>query len=292
MFTVKKAQTKKKGFLGFARESDGTIKTVYYMGQLPEEHGPTVAIVGSRKQTQYGREITRQLAESRARRGVVVVSGLALGHDALAHEGALNGGGVTVAVLGTPLPKITPATNYQLGKRILANGGLILSEIGEIPPGQDSRIFYKRTFLQRNRIVAGLADVVIVIEANRYSGTLNTVRHALAQGKDVMAVPGNVTSPLSEGCNRLIQQGATPLLELKDVLEKLGIADDVKEPTKVKLDDKNEKKIYQLISKGVRSGEDLQAKSGLEPSEFNVALTMLEIKGLIRNTGANNWGMK
>jgi len=135
--------------------------------------------------------------------------------------------------------------------------------------------------------------VVIVVEANRYSGTLNTVMHAISQGKEVMAVPGNVTSPLSEGCNRLIKEGATPLLELGDVLEKLGITEDTQmDIAKIKFDSKAEKIIYKLIQSGVRSGEELQAQSELETSDFNVALTMLEIKGVVRNLGANNWGLK
>jgi len=290
MFEVKKVKTKDNDFLNFARQSDKSIKELYYMGQLPGRRMPAVAIVGSRKPTRYGKEVTLKLAESLARRGVVVVSGLALGHDALAHQGALNGGGVTIAVLGTPLPKITPATNRALGEQILQSGGAILSEVDEASHG--GKIFYKTTFLHRNRIVAALADVIVVVEANRYSGTLNTVSHALAQGKEVMAVPGNVTSPLSEGCNRLVQQGATPLLELADVLEKLGLTDEDKELLKVKFADKNEEKVYGLISEGIRGGDELQERSGIDPAEFNMTLTMLEIKGVIRNLGANNWGIK
>jgi DNA processing protein len=289
MFDVKKIKTGQNEFLKFAKNCDSSIKELYYMGQLPTQHQPTVAIIGSRKPTTYGREITLKLAESLARRGVVIVSGLALGHDALAHQGALNGGGTAVAVLGTPLPKIAPVTNRLLGERILQSGGAIISEIGEI--AQDSRVFYKTTFLQRNRIVSALADVVIVVEASRRSGTLNTVRHALSQGKDIMAVPGNVTSPLSEGCNRLIQQGATPLLELNDVLAKLGILD---KPKQLKLNFKNdnEQTVYKLIAEGLREGEEIQKKSGLSASDYNVALTMLELVGYIRALGANNWGLK
>lgn len=290
MLEVKKVKTRDNEFLDFAYQSDKSIRELYYIGELPKKHMPAVTIIGSRKPTPYGKEITLRLAESLAQRGVIVISGLALGHDALAHEGALNGGGVTVAVLGTPLPTITPATNRGLGERILQSGGAIISEIAEIE--RNTKVFYKTTFLRRNRIVAALADVVIVVEASRYSGTLNTVRHALSQGKEVMAVPGNVTSPLSEGCNRLIQQGATPLLELGDVLEKLGVVDKSKKPVKIKFADKNEEKVYGFISEGVREGNELQEKSGLSPSEFNMTLTMLEIKGLIRNLGANNWGAK
>lgn len=286
MFEINKIKTRDNDFLDFARQSDKTIKEIYYMGRLPEKHVPTVTIVGTRKPTAYGREITLKLAESLARRGVIVVSGLALGHDALAHQGALSAGGITVAVLGSALPDITPRTNRALGEAILTAGGAILSEFA---PG--SKV-YKPNFLQRNRIVAALADVIIVVEANRHSGTLNTVGHALAQGKEVMAVPGNVTSPLSEGCNRLIQQGATPLLGLGDVLEKLGLSDENKDRPEIKFANKQEEKIYQLIAEGVRGGDQLQERSGIDPAEFNTALTMLEIQGLIRNLGANNCGIK
>jgi DNA processing protein len=187
---------------------------------------------------------------------------------------------------------MTPATNRGLGERSLRGGGARISEVGDIPEGQDSRIFYKTTFLQRNRIVAALADVVIVVEATRRSGTLNTVRHALAQGKEVMAVPGNVNSPLSEGCNRLIAQGATPLLELKDVLEKLGLEEETEAKVVVKLKDKNEQRVYELIAAGVTDGEELREQAGVAASEFNVVLTMLEVQGLVRNLGGNKWGIR
>ncbi|MDR1300301.1 MAG: DNA-processing protein DprA [Candidatus Nomurabacteria bacterium] len=265
------------------------VSKLYYMGRLPDKQAPTVAIIGSRKPTAYGREITLRLAEKLARRGVVIVSGLALGHDALAHRGALNGGGVAVAVLGTPLPTITPRTNRALGEEILQSGGAIISEIDKID--QNSKVFYKTTFLQRNRIVAGLADVLIVTEASRRSGTMSTVRHALEQGKEVMAVPGNVTSPLSVGCNILIQQGATPILCVEDVLEKLGIFDEPKQ-LKLHFKDPREQKIYDLIAGGLRDGDELQRQSGLSASEYLTAITMLELSGSIRGLGANNWGLK
>jgi DNA processing protein len=261
------------------------VDKLYYLGKMPSQDAPTVAIVGSRKPTSYGREITLKLAENLARRGVIVVSGLALGHDALAHQGALQGGGVTVAVLGNALPKIYPSSNRALADKILANNGAILSEFA---PGSET---YPSNFLQRNRIVAGLADVVIVVEAGGRSGTLNTAMHALEQGKDVMAVPGNITSPLSVGCNLLIKQGATPLLSSDDVLEKLGIGT---EPQQLSLKFKNptEQKLYDLIATGLRDGDELQRKSQLTASEYSMAMTMLELSGVIRSLGANNWGLK
>lgn len=261
-------------------------KELYYTGNLPETRRPTVAIVGTRKPTSYGKEVTTRFAGELARKGVVIVSGLALGVDALAHIAALEAGGTTLAVLGNGLPTIYPAANQGLAKRILEHGGAILTEYEE---GTEAR---SHQFLERNRIVSGLADAVIITEAAQRSGTLNTAAHALEQGKEVFVVPGNITSPMSLGCNALIAQGATPLLNSDQVLE--VIAPDLLsgQVSLFRSSDPLQQKIIDLINSGVRNGDELQQRIGCSATELSTALTMLEINGAIRALGGNQWSIR
>lgn len=266
---------------------------ICYLGALPEIDSPIVAIVGTRKPTAYGTEMAQRLAFDLAKRGVVVVSGLALGIDALAHSATLEAGGKTVAVIVNELPDISPRANLNLAKRIITNGGAIASEWAE----GDGSIIHKASFLRRNRLVSGLADAVIVIEAAAKSGTLNTVAHALNQGREVFAVPGNATSPLSEGCNNLLKQGAMPATEAHDILEIVApqLLTTGKRSTQISLplgDTPEENAIIKLIANGVRDGEQLQQNSGISASEFATALTMLEINGIIKPLGANQWTIR
>lgn len=259
------------------------------MGTLPENHPPVVAIVGSRKPTPYGTEVTQRLAYDLAKKGVVIVSGLALGVDALAHRATLEAGGVTIGIVVNALPDISPRTNVPLAKEIIATGGAILSEWQK----GDKVAVAKWSFLLRNRLVSGIADAVIVTEAAARSGTLNTVGHALNQGREVFAVPGNITSPLSEGCNNILKQGAHPVTEARDVLEIIApqlLSASKAAQTQLALGDTPaENTILQLLVAGVRDGEQLQQQSKLTPADFATALTMLEINGLIKPLGANRW---
>jgi DNA processing protein len=259
---------------------------LYYIGELPESHRPTVAIVGTRRPTAYGREVTYQLTYDLAKRGIVIVSGLALGVDGIAHRAALDAGGVTIAVLANGVDSVYPATNRGLASDILKAGGAIISEY---EPGTPARDFQ---FLARNRIVSGLSDAIIVTEAAKRSGTLSTVQHALDQGREVFAVPGNITSPLSVGCNAIIKQGAQPITCAEDVIE--IIAPDLleKQQSLALGNTPLETKIIQLIQSGIRSGEEIQLESGVDVSEFSQALTMMEITGTIRALGGNQWTLK
>jgi len=258
-------------------------KKVYYIGSLPQQRSAVVAIVGTRKPTTYGKEVTFKIAYDLAKKGVIIVSGLALGVDAIAHKAALEAGGTTIAVLANGLDSIYPATNQQLAAAILKSGGAIISEY---PPGTPARDFQ---FLARNRIVSGLADAVIVTEAASRSGTLATVAHALDQNKEVFAVPGNITSPMSVGPNRLIQQGAHPVLEARNILEVIA-PHLIDTQTILNLgSNPMEITIIDLLRGGIRHGEQLQQQSGLSVSDFSQTMTMLEIGGLIRSLGANQW---
>ncbi len=258
---------------------------LYLLGELPKNRPPTVAIVGSRKPTAYGKEMVHRVAFDLASRGVLIISGLALGVDALAHRACLEAKGTTMAILGSGLNNITPRTNINLAKQIITAGGGIFSEYPSAAPAMPWQ------FLERNRIVSGLADAVIVIEAAKRSGTLSTAAHALAQGRDVFAVPGNVTSPLSEGCNNLIKQGANLLTSADDVLERLGLQSPAsQQQTKLPISaDPVEQQIIDLIYSGQTDGEAILNQLQVDVSQFNLALTMLEVKGLIKPLGANKW---
>ena len=265
-------------------------KSLCFMGTLPTNGAPVVAIVGSRKPSAYGREVTEQLASDLAKAGCIIVSGLALGIDGIAQRAALEAGGTVIGVIPNELPDISPQTNYKLAMNIIKNGGAILSEWKK----GDGKIVNRWSFLERNRLVSGLADAVIITEAAERSGTLNTAAHALSQGRDVFAVPGNITSPLSAGCNALLKQGAYPATEAKDILQIIA-------PEQLKKSSQNqlplgsspeETIIINLIAGGVRSGDQLQQQSGLSASNFSTALTMLEINGVIKPLGANNWMLK
>ncbi|MDR0397772.1 MAG: DNA-processing protein DprA [Candidatus Nomurabacteria bacterium] len=262
-------------------------KKLYYRGILPETRIKSVAIVGSRKPTSYGKDIGYKVAHELAQKGIIVISGLALGIDSIAHTGALEAGGQTIAVLGSSIDHIYPRTNLALGKQIENGGGAIISEY---PPGVTT---YPANFLARNRIVSGLSDAVVVIEAATRSGTLSTAAHALNQGRPVFAVPGNINNPMSAGCNNLIKQGAMPYTELDDILAVIA-PDKLEQANLAEVigDNRQENDVLNLIKQGVNDGEEIIARLKVPVGEFNQTITMLEIKGLVRALGGNKWGLR
>lgn len=261
-------------------------KTLHYIGELPSERRPTVAIVGTRKPTAYGKEVTYQLAYDLAKQGVVIISGLALGIDGIAHRASIDAGGTTLAVLACGVDTIYPAAHISLANEIIKSGGAIMSEY---EPGTSARDFQ---FLARNRIVSGLSDAVIVTEAASRSGTLATVHHALDQGREVFAVPGNITSPLSAGCNALIKQGAQPITCAEDVLEVIAPDLLTSQQSLALGNTPLETKIIQLIQSGIRDGDQLLQEASVETNEFLQALSMMEITGIIRALGGNQWTLR
>lgn len=245
---------------------------------------PTLAVVGSRKVTPYGRHITDMLARESAKQGITIISGLALGIDAIAHQAALAERGTTIAVLPCGLDTTYPASHHHLGEQIIKQGGALVSEYpAETPP-------FKLNFVARNRIVTGLADAVLITEAASKSGTLHTANFALEQGKTVMAVPGNITSEQSHGTNNLIKMGATPVTNIQDVLAAMNLQVQAQEK-QVFGDTEEENSILQLLGQGISDGSELLHKSELPAPAFNQALTMLEITGKIRPLGAGHWGI-
>ena len=242
---------------------------------------PRLAIVGSRKISSYGKEITARITRELAQAGVVIISGLAYGVDSVAHRSTLEVGGLTIAVLPAGLSTIYPSSHHQLARQIVEQGGALVTEHDASIP------IYKSSFVERNRIVAGLAQVLLVTEAVEKSGTFHTVRFALEQGKDVLAVPGNITSPGSVGTNNLIKSGATPVTSSADVLAALGLQ--TKPQRKITSSDPQQQSLLDLLEQGALSSQQLQQQSKLSSADFQQALTMLEIEGSIRPIGNAIW---
>ena len=235
--------------------------------------GIRVGIVGARKFTPYGREVTEDIASSLGKAGVTVVSGLALGVDSIAHKACIDAGGKTIAVLPSGLDKIYPANHYQLSRQILEKDGLLISEY------EASHLPMRHDFIERNRIIAGLSDVLIVTEAAVASGSLHTAGFALELGITVMAIPGNITSLYSAGCNQLIQNGAFPILSPQNILDHLGITQ--KDSVKYLPENLAEAKILDNISIKPANTQALMEATQLSPSELQTQLTLLEIKGVV-----------
>jgi DNA processing protein len=261
-------------------------KALYYTGKLPETRRPTVAIVGTRKPSSYGKEVAHAFAYELAKQGVVIISGLALGIDGIAHRAALEASGTTIAVLANSVDHIYPRSHQALADQIMKQDGAIISEY---EPPTEARTYQ---FLARNRIISGLSDAVVIVEAATRSGTLNTASYALEQGKELFAVPGNITSPLSSGCNNLIRQGAMPATSADDILSAIMPA---RRPLQAALalgETPAEELILSYLRAGIRDGDQLQEKTELPPAEFTQSLTMMEINGIIRSLGANQWTIR
>ncbi|HSX18252.1 MAG TPA: DNA-processing protein DprA [Candidatus Saccharimonadales bacterium] len=267
------------------RQISSPPKQLYWRGVPLEEVilKPRVAIVGSRKATPYGRTITEDLATRLARAGVVIISGLAFGIDSYAHKATLAAGGCTIAVLPSPIQKVAPATHHHLAEQIVKNGGALTSEYSE---HEDVHVV---NFIARNRIVSGLADVLLITEAAKNSGSLHTARFALEQGKTVMAVPGNINSPTSEGCNNLIKSGAVPVTGIEDVFFALGMDLQPKQAIKVFKGTSEQQLIYKLITQGIKDQEELAQSSQMAVPQISSTLTTLELQGYIRPIGAGSW---
>lgn len=259
---------------------------LYFVGKIPQTRLSTVAIVGTRKPTSYGREITCDISYGLAKKGVVVVSGLALGIDAIAHQAALDAGGTTIAVLAGGLDDISPKTNLNLANQIVQKGGAIISEY---PPGYQA---LPHRFLERNRLVSGLSDLIVVTEAAIKSGTFSTISHGLDQGKEIAAIPGNISSPMSSGCNNIIKQGAHLIRSVPDIVEILGI-EDIKSQKLLPLGSTElENKIIQLLNAGITDGELIRNELGIKIEEYQSTITMMEIHEIVRPLGGDRWKLK
>jgi DNA processing protein len=243
---------------------------------------PCVAVVGSRRATDYGRWVACNLARKLSERGVVVVSGMAEGIDSFAHRGALEGPTPTVAVMGNGLDVCFPAMNEALRGRI-AERGLLLSEYGDGVRGT------RFTYPARNRVISGLCLATVVVEAGLSSGSLITAEHAAAQGRSVYAVPGNINRKLSVGCNRLIKDGAIPLVFFDDIVDDLGLrarvgvhAESRAAPCmRDELGDDEILAFGAVCENGSLSPDDIAVITGLTVPTVASVVTLLEMKGFV-----------
>jgi len=284
---INKVSKNNRGYPRILANLSSPPKQLFWQGESLQNllNMPRVTIIGSRSMTNYGRRVTEQLASELASQGVVIVSGLALGVDTIAHQSAIRAGGQCLAVLPSCIEKIVPRSNLQLAQKILDNRGVLLSEYAVDQPT------FKQNFVARNRIMAGLADAVLITEANLKSGTMHTARFALEQGIDVLAVPGDIYSKASEGTNSLIKSGAIPVTETKDVLNALGLNTKIISFKKPKGSNLAQQTILDLIMSGENSAEQLLIKSQMDVNVFNQTITMLEITSKIRPLGANCWAI-
>lgn len=264
--------------------------TLFLRGVLPSPDQPAIAIVGTRRNTAYGKEMAEDFSRALARQGVAIISGLALGIDGIAHAAALAEKGYTMAVLGSGIDAscISPPAHQKLAEQIIASGGAIVSEY---PPGFPPARF---TFPMRNRIVAGMSQGVLVIEAPEKSGALITARLALDYNREVFAIPHSLTSPAGRGANNLIKQGAAIALSADDIMETLKIQKNISE-TPIRDEPAlapNEAIILGILSWEPKQVDLLIKESGLPSAVVNGVLTMLEIKKKIRNLGGMTYAKK
>lgn len=259
---------------------------LYAKGSYDLNSRPMVSIVGSRKHTPYGEQVALSFANDLAQAGVTVVSGMALGIDALAHQGAMAGGGKTVAVLGSSLDdkNIYPKTNFALSREIAENGILISEFPVETPVGVG-------TFPMRNRIIAGLSLGTLVVEAGEKSGTLITSSLALEYNREVFTVPGSIFSAQSLGTNSLAKRGAKIVTSVKDILEELDLGEekDLEKNIPMKFDTQEEEIIFAALSNDPTHIDIISKISRLGAATVASTLMMMEIKGWIKNIGGQNY---
>jgi DNA processing protein len=266
------------------KEVDQPPPVLYMRGAMTLEDHWAVALVGTRQVTSYGRQVTEELATVLAQSGVTVVSGLARGVDAVAHSAALKAGGRTLAVLGSGVDKIYPPEHRQMAEKIMAQGALISDYAPGTPPDASN-------FPPRNRIISGLSMAVVVIEAGETSGALITAQFAAEQGREVFAVPGNIIAPQSKGTNKLIANGARPMLSPQHVLEALDLTRNVerREIRRVAPSDPTEAALLNLLSQQPLHVDDIRNQSGLPIEQVSATLTMMELKGMVRQVGGMNY---
>ncbi len=261
---------------------------LYVKGELTTEDSLAIGIVGSRKATDYGLKAAQRIALRLAEMGITVVSGMALGIDSAAHRGALGAKGRTIAVCGCGLKYVYPMSNYNLSREIIKSGALI----SEYPY---DTVAHPKQFPARNRIISGMSLGIIVVEAGEKSGSLITADFALEQGREVFAVPGNISSPNSKGTNALIKSGAKLVSGLEDIIEELNLDIVYKEKscnennnnpanTDISIE---ESLILRFLEKKEAGRDEIAAATELQPGRLMAALTKLEIKGAIQQIGDN-----
>ena len=288
---------------------------LFYRGELPDNNHPAVAVVGSRKCSMYGREMCLKFSESMARAGINIISGMASGVDGFAHRGAIKSGGKTTAVLGCGVDVCYPSMNRDIFDVLSDNGSqsyyTAISNLEEkLKDGQCPRSFggiiseyypgekaLPYNFPLRNRIISGLADVLLVVEAGKKSGTFITVDHALEQGKEIFAIPGRIGDTVSDGCNSLIKNGAGLATEPEDIIDVLQSHYSIllaaeKRKNKDKKDEAlnlvgDERKVYECLEVVPVQINEVSARTGIDCGKLSGILVGLELKGMIEEVGKN-----
>lgn len=255
---------------------------LYVRGEFTTEDEKCLAVVGTRKASKYGWDAANQLSNQLAQRGITIVSGMAHGIDAAAHRGALNAGGRTIAVVATGIDRVYPRENSDLAEEIVSNGVII----SEMPLGTAP---LARNFPQRNRIISGLSLGVLVAEAPVRSGALNTVSHAIDQGRDVFAVPHNIFSQSGQGGNTLIREGAKLVADVEDILEELQVSH-LNVETRILAQEiqpanETEDAVFQQLNADPVHVDTIVRQTELPTATVTSTLTMLELKGLAESAG-------
>lgn len=270
------------GYPRLLLEIDAPPPVLYVRGNIVADDEWALAIVGTRGATRYGKEVTRTFAGELAAAGMTIVSGLALGIDRLAHQAALDAGGRTIAVLGSGVDRLYPARNRKLAVQAMDNGAVVSDYPLGTPPEASN-------FPPRNRIISGLSLGTIVIEAGKKSGALITSNFALDHGRDVFAVPGSIFSPKSVGTNRLIRDGAMPVLEPDDIIRALNLRRAMPQrearETLPETDNEIEASILEALSHEPTHIDQIGSETGLNAATISSTLAMMELKGLVRASG-------
>ncbi len=262
------------------KEIEQPPPVLYVRGALIPEDTWAVAIVGTRRVTPYGRQVTEEIASFLAANSITVISGLARGVDAIAHNAALKAGGRTLAVLGSGVDRIYPPENRAMAEQIFEHGAVLSDYVPGTPPESSN-------FPPRNRIISGLSMAVVVVEAGETSGALITAEFAAEQGREVFAVPGNILAPQSKGTNKLIQQGALPLLSASDIMQTLNLTQvgQHKAARKALPTDEVEAKLLGTMGEEPLHVDEIRGQTGLPIEKVSATLVMMELKGMVRQVG-------
>ncbi|MBI1854873.1 MAG: DNA-protecting protein DprA [Chloroflexi bacterium] len=266
------------------KEIEQPPPVLYVRGSVLTEDHFAVAIVGTRKVTSYGRQVTEELSAFLAANGITVVSGLARGVDAVAHSAALKAGGRTVAVLGSGVDRIYPPENRALAEQMMSRGAVVSDyPVGSAPESSN--------FPPRNRIISGLSMAVVVVEAGETSGALITAEFAAEHGREIFAVPGSILAPQSKGTNKLIQNGALPLLTPQDIMQALNLTrvGEQKAARKILPADAVEAQLLNLLNHEPIHVDEIRNQTGLPVEKVSAALVMMELKGMVRQVGGMNY---
>jgi DNA processing protein len=266
------------------KEIDQSPPVIYVRGLITAEDAWAVAVVGTRRISAYGRQVAEELAAYLASNGVTVISGLARGVDATAHQAALKAGGRTIAVLGSGVDRIYPPEHMQLASRIISSGAVM----SDYPPGTAPDA---ANFPPRNRIISGMSMATVVVEAGETSGALITAQFAVDQGREVFAVPGNILAVQSKGTNRLIAQGAHPMLSPGDLLDVLNLrrVTEQREARRILPGNEIEAKLLSVLTHEPLHMDDIRNQTGLPIERVSATLVMMELKGLVRQVGGMNY---